>query len=45
LEAKLAHPAGGDYDQLEALTRELALLAERIHTAEERWLDLSDRPA
>jgi ATP-binding cassette subfamily F protein uup len=45
LEAKLAHPASGDYDQLEALTRELALLAERINTAEERWLDLSDRPA
>ena len=45
LETSLAHPAGGDYSQLEALTQELAELVERIHSAEERWLELSERPS
>jgi ATP-binding cassette subfamily F protein uup len=44
LETSLAHPSGGDYSQLETLTQELAELVERIHGAEERWLELSERP-
>ena len=44
LETRLANPSGGDYGQLETLTQELAELVERIHSAEERWLDLSERP-
>jgi len=44
LEATLAHPDGGDYGRLEALTQELAGLVERIGSAEERWLELSERP-
>ena len=45
LETSLANPAGGDYSQLEALTHELAELVEQIHSAEERWLELSERPS
>ena len=44
LETSLANPSGGDYGQLETLTQELAQLAEQIHSAEERWLELSERP-
>jgi ATP-binding cassette subfamily F protein uup len=44
LETSLANPSGGDYGQLETLTQELAELVERIHSAEERWLELSERP-
>jgi ATP-binding cassette subfamily F protein uup len=44
LEMSLANPSGGDYGQLETLTHELADLVERIHGAEERWLELSERP-
>ena len=44
LERSLANPSGGDYGQLETLTHELADLIERIHSAEERWLELSERP-
>jgi ATP-binding cassette subfamily F protein uup len=44
LEKSLANPSGGDYGQLETLTQELAELVERIHSAEERWLELSERP-
>jgi len=44
LETRLASPGGGDYSQLETLTHELAELVERIHGAEERWLELSERP-
>ena len=44
LETSLANPSGGDYGQLETLTQELAELMERIHSAEERWLELSERP-
>ncbi len=44
LEAELAAPTGGAYEHLETLTRELAELAARIETAEERWLELSERP-
>jgi ATP-binding cassette subfamily F protein uup len=44
LETSLANPSGGDYGQLETLTHELAELMERIHSAEERWLELSERP-
>jgi ATP-binding cassette subfamily F protein uup len=44
LETSLANPSGGDYGQLETLTHELAELVERIHSAEERWLELSERP-
>jgi ATP-binding cassette subfamily F protein uup len=44
LERSLANPSGGDYGQLETLTHELADLVERIHSAEERWLELSERP-
>jgi hypothetical protein len=29
---------------METLTHELAELVERIHSAEERWLELSERP-
>ena len=43
LEQELA--AGGDHGRLDALTRELAGLAVRIHEGEERWLELSERPA
>jgi ATP-binding cassette subfamily F protein uup len=45
LETSLAQPPGGDYGHLEALTHELAELVERIQGAEERWLELSERPA
>ena len=44
LETSLANPSGGDYGQMETLTQELAELVERIHSAEERWLELSERP-
>ncbi len=44
LETSLANPSAGDYGQLETLTHELAELVERIHSAEERWLELSERP-
>ena len=44
LETSLDNPSGGDYGQLETLTQELAELVERIHSAEERWLELSERP-
>jgi ATP-binding cassette subfamily F protein uup len=42
LEHQMALPAGGDYGELEALSHELANLLERIASAEERWLELSD---
>jgi ATP-binding cassette subfamily F protein uup len=42
LENQMALPAGGDYGELEALSHELANLLERIASAEERWLELSD---
>jgi len=42
LENQLALPPGGDYGELEALSHELADLLERIASAEERWLELSD---
>jgi ATP-binding cassette subfamily F protein uup len=46
LEAQLSGPdAAGDHGRLEALSRELANLAERIEAAEERWLALSELPA
>ena len=45
LEKSLANPGSGDYGQLEALTHELAELVVRIHSAEERWLELSERPS
>ena len=41
LESQLA---GADYDQLEALTQELAELCEQISQAEDRWLELSALP-
>ena len=44
LETSLANPSAGDYGQLETLTHELAELVELIHSAEERWLELSERP-
>jgi ATP-binding cassette subfamily F protein uup len=44
LEERLAQPAGGTYGELERLSQELAALVARIHTAEERWLHLSDLP-
>ncbi|MEB3234916.1 MAG: ABC-F family ATP-binding cassette domain-containing protein [Cyanobacteriota bacterium] len=44
LEQQLAG-LGGDYDQLEALSQELAILSTTIHAAEERWLELSELPA
>jgi ATP-binding cassette subfamily F protein uup len=44
LEQELAAPTGGAYEHLETLTRELAELATQIETAEERWLELSERP-
>jgi ATP-binding cassette subfamily F protein uup len=42
LEHQMALPAGGDYGELEALSHELAELLERIASAEERWLELSE---
>jgi len=42
LENQMALPPGGDYGELEALSHELAALLERIASAEERWLELSD---
>jgi ATP-binding cassette subfamily F protein uup len=42
LENQMALPPGGDYGELEALSHELANLLERIASAEERWLELSD---
>ena len=44
LEQELARPATSGYERLETLTRELAELSERIERAEERWLELSERP-
>jgi ATP-binding cassette subfamily F protein uup len=44
LEGELAAPDNQAYERLEMLTRELAELAEAIDTAEERWLELSERP-
>ncbi|MCT0200532.1 ABC-F family ATP-binding cassette domain-containing protein [Synechococcus sp. CS-1325] len=45
LERELAAGTGGDHGRLDALTQQLASLAARIHEGEERWLELSDRPA
>jgi ATP-binding cassette subfamily F protein uup len=45
LERELAAEAGADHGRLDALSRELASLAACIHQGEERWLELSDRPA
>jgi ATP-binding cassette subfamily F protein uup len=45
LETSLANSGGSDYGQLEGLTHELAELVERILGAEERWLELSERPS
>ncbi|APD48449.1 ABC-F family ATP-binding cassette domain-containing protein [Synechococcus sp. CS-602] len=42
LEQQLLAGAERDYGQLDSLTQELSALAERIHRAEERWLELSD---
>jgi ATP-binding cassette subfamily F protein uup len=42
LENQMALPPSGDYGELEALSHELANLLERIASAEERWLELSD---
>jgi ATP-binding cassette subfamily F protein uup len=42
LENQMALPPGGDYGELEALSHELANLLERIASAEERWLELSE---
>jgi len=42
LEQQLLTGAERDYGQLDSLTQELSALAERIHRAEERWLELSD---
>ncbi|MFZ9752299.1 MAG: ribosomal protection-like ABC-F family protein [Cyanobium sp.] len=44
LEEELASGSTQAYERLETLTRELASLAERIAAAEERWLELSERP-
>jgi hypothetical protein len=44
LEERLGQPASGTYGDLERLSQELAALVARIHTAEERWLELSERP-
>ncbi len=44
LEVELASGSTQAYERLETLTRELASLAERIGAAEERWLELSERP-
>jgi ATP-binding cassette subfamily F protein uup len=41
LEQELA-AGGSDYTRLEALTQALADLSSRMHTAEERWLELSE---
>ncbi|QVL53351.1 MAG: ABC-F family ATP-binding cassette domain-containing protein [Cyanobium sp. M30B3] len=41
LEQELAG-AGSDYTRLETLTQTLADLSGRLHTAEERWLELSE---
>jgi ATP-binding cassette subfamily F protein uup len=45
LEERLAGPDGVAYEELERLSEELAELVTRIHNGEERWLQLSDRPA
>jgi ATP-binding cassette subfamily F protein uup len=44
LEEELASGTAQAYERLETLTRELASLSERIGAAEERWLELSERP-
>ncbi|MFM7268166.1 MAG: ATP-binding cassette domain-containing protein, partial [Cyanobium sp.] len=44
LERELAAPGNQAYERLQMLTRELAELAEAIGAAEERWLELSERP-
>jgi ATP-binding cassette subfamily F protein uup len=44
LEEELAGGSTQAYERLETLTRELASLTERIGVAEERWLELSERP-
>jgi len=41
LEQQLA-AGGSDYSRLETLTQALAELSSRLHTAEERWLELSE---
>jgi ABC transport system ATP-binding/permease protein len=41
LEQQLA-AAGSDYARLESLTHTLAALSNRLHEAEERWLELSE---
>jgi ATP-binding cassette subfamily F protein uup len=45
LESQLGRGAAGHHGDLERLTQELAELVDRIHHGEERWLELSDRPA
>jgi ATP-binding cassette subfamily F protein uup len=45
LEERLAGSGSSTYSELEQLSEELAELVERIETAEERWLHLSERPA
>lgn len=45
LESLLAKGGAGHHGDLERLTQELAELVDRIHHGEERWLELSDRPA
>ncbi len=44
LEEELASGSTQAFERLETLTRELASLAEQIAAAEERWLELSERP-
>ena len=45
LESQLGRGGAGPHGDLERLTQELAELVDRIHHGEERWLELSDRPA
>ena len=44
LEERLSLPGEVSYSELERLSQELAALVTRIHSAEERWLLLSERP-
>jgi ATP-binding cassette subfamily F protein uup len=44
LEERLSLPGDVSYGELERLSEELAALVTRIHSAEERWLHLSERP-
>jgi ATP-binding cassette subfamily F protein uup len=45
LERRLAEAGAADFSELERVSQELAELVTRIHAGEERWLQLSDRPA